>query len=57
MWVTRLGLGLGLDPNPNPSPNPNSNPNPHQVLHVGDDLHNDFLAARACGQVPQCVRA
>jgi FMN phosphatase YigB (HAD superfamily) len=57
MWVTRLGLGLGLDPNPNPSPNPNPNPNPHQVLHVGDDLHNDFLAARACGQVPQCVRA
>lgn len=23
---------------------------PDQVLHVGDDLHNDFLAARACGQ-------
>ena len=23
---------------------------PEQILHVGDDLHNDFLAARACGQ-------
>ena len=22
---------------------------PHEMLHVGDDLHKDFLAAKACG--------